>query len=52
MPRHPYVFAQFLHLLPRYEFQRIVNRYHGDYRTRSFPCWNQLVCITAVRFRV
>ena len=51
MPRHPYVFAQFLHLLPRYEFQRIVNRYHGDYRTRSFPCWNQLVCMMFAQVR-
>jgi hypothetical protein len=51
MPRHPYVFAQFLHLLPRYEFQRIVNRYHGDYRTRSFPCWNQLVCMKFAQVR-
>lgn len=32
MPHHPYVFAQFLQLLPRYEFQSIVNKYKGDYR--------------------
>lgn len=51
MPRHPYVFAQFLHLLPRYEFQRTVNRYSGDYRTRSFSCWNQLVCMMFAQIR-
>jgi hypothetical protein len=32
MPREAYVFAQFLRLLPRYEFQRIMHKYHGDYR--------------------
>lgn len=32
MPREAYVFARFLRLLPRYEFQRIVDKYNGDYR--------------------
>ena len=51
MPRHPYVLAQFLGLLPRYEFQRIVKRYSGDYRSRSFSCWNQLVCLVFAHIR-
>jgi hypothetical protein len=42
MARPPYVFAQFLALLPRYEFQRIVNKYKGDYRTKKFKCWHQM----------
>ena len=45
MPRQPYVFAQFLRLLPRYEFQRIVNKYKGDYHTKHFKCWDQLSCM-------
>lgn len=45
MPHHAYVFSQFLRLLPRYDFQLIVNKYNGDYRTRHFKCWDQLACI-------
>ena len=42
MPRQAYVFTQFLNLLPRYDFQNVVNRYKGDYRVKHFKCWNQL----------
>jgi hypothetical protein len=51
MPRHPYVFAQFLGLLPRYEFQTIVNKYKGDYRTKHFKCWDQLACMIFAHIR-
>ena len=51
MPRKPYVFAQFLRLLPRYEFQRIVGKYHGDYRTKHFKCWQQLACMMFAHIR-
>lgn len=40
-----YIFTQFLDLLPRYEFQKIVNKYNGDYKVRNFNCWNQLACM-------
>ena len=36
-----YVFAQVLSLVNRYEFQKCVKRYNGDYRTRGLNCWNQ-----------
>lgn len=36
-----YVFAQVLSLVNRYEFQKCVERYNGDYRTRGLNCWNQ-----------
>jgi hypothetical protein len=36
-----YVFAQVLSLVNRYEFQKCVSRYNGDYRTRELNCWNQ-----------
>jgi len=51
MPSPPYVFSQFLDLLPRYEFQHIVNKYQGDYRTKDFKCWNQLVCMMFAHIR-
>jgi hypothetical protein len=46
-----YVFAQFLNLIPRYEFQRIVNKYNGDYRTKHFKCWNQMACMVFAHIR-
>lgn len=51
MPREAYVFAQLLRLLPRYEFQRIVDKYHGDYRTKHFKCWQQLACLMFAHIR-
>lgn len=46
-----YVFAQFLNLLPRYEFQRIVNKYKGDFRAKHFKCWNQMACMIFAHIR-
>jgi hypothetical protein len=46
-----YVFSQFLNLIPRYEFQRIVNKYNGDYRTKHFKCWNQMACVIFAHIR-
>lgn len=51
MPSRQYVFAQFLDLLPRYEFQRIVNKYKGDFRTKHFKCWNQMACMILAHIR-
>lgn len=36
-----YVFSQVLSIINRYEFQKCVDRYNGDYRTRELNCWNQ-----------
>lgn len=36
-----YVFAQVLSLVNRYEFQKCVDRYNGDHRTKNLNCWNQ-----------
>ena len=38
-----YVFAQVLNFISRYEFDKCVQRYQGDYRTRGFNCWDQFV---------
>lgn len=51
MPGRQYVFAQFLNLFPRYDFQRIVNKYNGDYRTKHFKCWNQMACMILAHIR-
>ncbi len=51
MPRHAYVLSQFLRLLPRYEFQCIVNKYNGDYHTKYFKCWDHLASMMIAHIR-
>jgi hypothetical protein len=51
MAQQPYVFTQFLSLISRYEFQRIVNKYKGDFHTKTFKCWHQLGCLIFAHIR-
>jgi hypothetical protein len=37
------VFTQIMDHLPRYEFQKCVSRYRGDYQQKSFSCWDQFL---------
>jgi IS4 transposase len=37
-----YVFSQLLSLVNRYEFDKCVARYSGDYHVRELGCWQQL----------
>ena len=39
------IFSQILDLLPRYEFNKCVQRYQGNYRTRKFSCYDQFLCM-------
>jgi len=39
------VFAQLLAHLPRHEFRRTVARHRGNYRVRSFSCWDQFIAM-------
>lgn len=38
-----YVFAQLLQYINRYEFDKFVSTYDGDFRTRDLNCWNQFI---------
>jgi hypothetical protein len=38
-----YVFAQLLQFVSKYEFEKCVKRYNGDYRARDLNCWNQFI---------
>lgn len=38
-----YVFAQLLQFVNRYEFDKCVKRFDGDYRVRDLNCWNLFV---------
>jgi len=39
------IFSQLMDVIPKYKFRKIVDRYKGDYRVKSFTCWNQLLCM-------
>jgi hypothetical protein len=45
MGHHNILFKEVLQFIPRHEFQKIVNRYDGDKRTRKLNCWTQFVSI-------
>ncbi|MBB4636956.1 hypothetical protein FHS01_002977 [Longimicrobium terrae] len=39
------IFSQLLDHLPRHTFRRLVKRYRGDYRVRTFACWDQFLAM-------
>jgi len=39
------VFSQLIDFLPMYEFRKCVNRYRGNYKTKSFSCLDQFLCM-------
>jgi hypothetical protein len=39
------VFAQVIDFLPKRKFRRCVERYKGNYRVRSFTCFDQFLCM-------
>ena len=39
------IFSQVMDFLPQKKFRQCVNRYDGDYRVRSFTCYDQLLCM-------
>lgn len=43
MNQGKYVFAQFQSIIVRYEFDKCVNRYNGDYKVKDFNCWCQFL---------
>jgi hypothetical protein len=39
------IFSQVIDFLPQNKFRRCVNRYSGNYRVRSFTCYDQFLCM-------
>jgi len=39
------VFSQLLDFLPKKQFAKCVHRYHGNYKTRTFSCFDQYLCM-------
>lgn len=40
------VFTQIMEFIAKYEFDKCVIRYDGNYRTRNFRCWDQFLCMS------
>ena len=45
MNRGQTIFSQVIDFLPQNKFRRCVNRYDGNYRIRSFTCYDQFLCM-------
>jgi len=39
------IFSQLMSFLPAYEFRQYVERYNGNYKIKSFSCWDQFLCM-------
>ena len=42
MNQGKYIFAQLTDFLPRRVFDRLVEKYSGNKKIRTFTCWNQM----------
>lgn len=40
------IFSQIMDFLPMYEFRKCVNRYQGNYYSKTFSCLDQLLCMS------
>jgi hypothetical protein len=40
------VFSQIMSFFPKYEFDKNVMKYNGDYKVRHFSCWDQFLCMS------
>lgn len=43
MTQIPYVFNQLVQFLPRDYFDRLVNKYNGNFHIKNYSCWNHLM---------
>lgn len=39
------IFSQIMDFLPKYEFNKCVKRYNGNYKIKSFTCLDQFLCM-------
>ena len=40
------LFSQVMEFLPLHEFRQCVRRYHGNYKTKTFSCLDQFLCMS------
>jgi hypothetical protein len=46
MNAEKFVFAQVMDLIHPEQFRRCVQRYSGEYKVKTFSCWNQFLCLS------
>lgn len=39
------IFSQLMDFIPIHDFRQCVKRYHGNYKIKSFSCWDQFLCM-------
>ncbi len=44
------VFSQIMEFLPKYEYDKCVRRYRGNYRMRTLSCYDQFLCMVFAQF--
>ena len=44
------IFSQLMDFIPQYEFRKCVERYNGNYKIKSFSCWDQYLCMAFAQF--
>jgi hypothetical protein len=50
MNQGKYVFSQLFDLINRYEFDKCVNRYNGNFKIKQFYCWEQFLVMSFAQF--
>ena len=46
MNQSKYIFSQLFELINRYEFNKCVDRYNGNFRIKHFHCWEQFLVMS------
>ena len=44
------IFTQLMEFVPQYDFRKCVERYNGNYKVKSFSCWDQFLCMAFAQF--
>ncbi len=45
MHQGKFVFSQIISVISKYEFNKSVNKYNGNYKVKEFKCWQQFLCM-------
>jgi hypothetical protein len=40
------VFSQIMAMIPKYQFDKCVDKFKGDYKSQKFNCWSQFLCMS------
>jgi len=40
------IFSQIMSFIPKYQFNKCVDKYNGNYKVRSFSCWDQFLSMS------